>query len=150
MEIVYKTDGIELDGLYLSLEEIKEKCNNAKIEEDDLVILEISKWLDSRGFDGVTESKVYPRKTAYQIKELLLDREIYFGEIAGKHSEVYGTMEDDDFEIIEDKNQVKELLKSHNGWDYNHSFLETFFETLEEEQYTDITEEEKELFFELY
>jgi len=39
-----------------------------------------------------------------------IGREVYFGEILGKHSEVYGTLDKGDLEVIDLPNDVVELL----------------------------------------
>lgn len=130
MQIKYKKDGIEVNGEFLSLQTITEKCNEVKLKEDKLVILEMC-W-EGRGGD-VTERRALPLENALKLKELLLGREVYFGEIWGKHSEVYGTMTEDTFEIIKDKKKIKEFLKNNpNGLDYNHSFIDTFTDRVEE------------------
>jgi hypothetical protein len=46
--------------------------------------------------------KAYPKAIAEKVKKMLLGREIYFGEI-GKHSEVYGTLDNSDMTIITNK-----------------------------------------------
>ena len=148
MKVKYKQDGIELsDGTFLNLKEITEKCNNLKIKESNLVILQLQ-W-DGRG-GSVTEQIALPKESALQVKDLLLGEEVYFGEIWGKHSEVYGTMDEDTFEIIEDSKKVKQFLKEFpSGWDYDHSFIEAFIERSEEaleyDEETDVTKEDIEL-----
>jgi len=148
MTVKYKKDGIELsDGTFITLETIIEKCNNLKIKESDLVILQLN-W-DGRG-GSVFEQIALPKENALQVKDLLLGQKVYFGEIWGKHSEVYGTIDESTFEIIEDSKKVKEFLKEFpGGWDYDHSFIETFIEGVEEafdnEEDTDVTKEDIEL-----
>nr|DAI89597.1 MAG TPA: hypothetical protein [Caudoviricetes sp.] len=130
MSIKYKKDGIEINGEFLSLVTITEKCNEIKLKEDKLVILEMC-W-EGRGGD-VTERRALPLENALKIKEILLGREVYFGEIWGKHSEVYGIMTEDTFEIEKDKKKVKEFLRNNpNGVDYNHSFIARFTDNIEE------------------
>lgn len=152
MKVVYKKDGIEIDGEFLSLQTITEKCNEIKLKEDKLVILEMC-W-QGRGGD-VTERRALPLQNALELKGLLLGREVYFGEIWGKHSEVYGEITEDTFEIIKDKKKVKEFLKIHpDGVDYNHSFIYRFTERIEEylEEDPDSLEEDEnqELVDEIY
>ena len=130
MSIKYKKDGIEINGEFFSLVTITEKCNEIKLKEDKLVILQMS-W-DSRG-GSVFEQRALPLENALRVKDILLGETVDFGEIWGKHSEVYGTMEEKDFKIIEDKKKVKEFLRQHpNGIDYDHSFIERFIERAEE------------------
>lgn len=130
MKITYKKDGIELDGNFLSLVEITEKCNEIKLKENKLVLLKLH-WGGRHG--DVLEQIVLPSDNALQLKDYLLGKEIYFGEIWGKHSEVYGEMEEKDFEIVKDKKKIKEFLAEYpSGHDYDHSFIYTFIERAEE------------------
>lgn len=145
MKINYKKDGIELeDGTFISLEEINKKCTDVKIKEKDLVLLNIG-W-NGRGGE-VFEQIVLPKDNALAVKDSMLGREVYFGEIWGKHSEVYGTIEESDFKLIEDKKVVDKFLKSNpEGHDYDHSFIYTFIESskerLEYEEETEVTQED--------
>lgn len=130
MKINYKKDGIEINGEFLSLASITEKCNDIKLKEEKLVLLTMC-W-DGRGGD-VTERRILTLDNALKLKETLLGREVYFGEIWGKHSEVYGDMTEDTFEIEKDKKKVKDFLSHHpNGVDYNHSFINRFTDHIEE------------------
>jgi len=124
MSIKYNKDGIEINGEFLSLKTITEKCNNIAIKEKDLVLF-IMCW-DGRGGD-VTERRVLPIENALKLQEILLGREVYFGEIWGKHSEVFGDICKDTFEIDRDKKNVKKFLAKYpNGVNYNYSFIDTF------------------------
>lgn len=130
MKINYKKDGIEINGEFISIGSITEKCNNVKLKEDNLVLFTMC-W-NGRGGD-VTERRALPLENALKLKEILLGREVYFGEIWGRHSEVYGDMSEDTFEIEKDKKKVKSFLNSNpNGVDYNHSFIARFTDHIEE------------------
>lgn len=127
----YLAEGIVVAGEFYALKDITEKCNDIKIKNEDSVILQIG-W-QGRGGE-VYEWRVFPKKTAENIKELLVDKEVYFGEIWGKHSEVYGSIEENDFKIVTDKKEVKKFLSQHpSGVDYDHSFIERLLESYEEE-----------------
>lgn len=144
MSVAYRKDGIVLlGGEFISLDSIIEKCNNIKFEEENLVILEMG-W-DGRG-GSVYEQRALPLKNALKIKEMLLDKEVYFGEIWGKHSEVCGTMCEKTFEIEKNKKKVKDFLKLHpSGVDYDYSFIETLIDRHEEEMGYSEDEDEEEL-----
>lgn len=43
-----------------------------------------------------------------------IGKTIYFGEILGKHSEVYGDLEEGDCEVITDDPQVIKIFEDHN------------------------------------
>ena len=139
--ITYKKDGIELhDGTFIALSTIIDRCNNLKTLEEDLVIL--SFYWERRNSENIYESRVYPRETAERIMEMMMDKHIYFGEIEGKHSEVCGTLEDDEVEIIIDKDKVKEFLTAYPaGWDYNHSFIDVFHDHMGNEETEEFMEE---------
>lgn len=124
MKIIYKKDGILINGEFLSIDKIIEKCNDVAIKEKNLVLFSMC-W-EGRGGD-VTEIRALPLENALKLKEILLGRVVYFGEIWGKHSEVYGEITEDTFEIEIDKKKVKKFMgKYPSGVDYNHSFITTF------------------------
>jgi hypothetical protein len=132
MRIEYKKDGIIVEGVFLLLSDIVEKCNNVNLEENNLVLLQME-W-DGRG-GNVLERRILPISNAFRIKEILLDKEVYFGEIWGKHSEVYGDMCEKTFEIVEDGTEIKSFLKEYpGGIDFDHSFIYAFIEWSEEQE----------------
>lgn len=55
--------------------------------------------------------------------ETVIGKEVYFGEILGKHSEVYGTVERDDVELISDDQdfiyKLEEVFKGKTVSGYN-------------------------------
>lgn len=48
-----------------------------------------------------------------------IGNEVYFGEILGKHSEVYGTLEDKDLNVLSDSPEVVEFVEKHASIGYN-------------------------------
>ena len=130
MKIEYRKDGIIVGDAFLSLSDIIEECNNIKLKEDNLVLLKMH-WAGRSG--NVLEQITLPLDNALEVKDFLLGREVYFGEIWGKHSEVYGAMEESTFEIVKDKKKIKNFLSNFpSGHDYDHSFIYTFIENAEE------------------
>lgn len=130
MKIEYKKDGIIVGDAFLLLSDIIQECNNIKIKENNLVLLEIG-W-DGRG-GSVFEQIALPKESALRVKDILLNQEVYFGEIWGKHSEVYGEVSEEDFKIVADKKKIKSFLEEYpSGHDYDHSFIYTFIERFEE------------------
>lgn len=122
--------GIQVDDKFYSLAEITEKCNQIRIEKQEIVLLKIE-W-DGRGGE-IYDHATYPKKIAERIKKLMLDKEISFGEIWGKHSDVYGTITEDSFKIITDKREVELFLSTHpSGSDYNHNFKHRLIEDYED------------------
>jgi hypothetical protein len=131
MNIQYKKDGIELhDKTFISLEYINKMCNETRIKEDNLVLLKLE-W-NGRG-GNVCETIALPYEKALRVKEILLYKDVDFGEIWGKHSQVSGEMCDKTFSISLDKSEVKSFLQEYSsGHEYNHSFIWTFIWKQEE------------------
>ena len=146
MLIKYTKDGIELhDMTFISLEYINNMCNEIKIKDESLVLLKLE-W-NGRGGD-VCETIVLPYEKALRVKEILSYKNVYFGEIWGKYSEVIGEMCDRTFSINLDKSEVKSFLQKYpSGHEYNHSFIWTFIR--EEEEKLDEDEENAQITREL-
>ena len=65
---------------------------------------------------------------------------IYFGEIAGKHSDICGDLDEKDVRVISDVEEVLTFLTNYpNGHDYNYSFIQKFLEGSEFGEFEDIT-----------
>lgn len=143
MDIKYTKTGIIINGEEeISLQSIISKVKLTKIEEDNLVLLKIV-WPEDRNFDGCYEYTVYSMEKALKIKEILSGRTINFGEIAGKHSEIFGTVEESEIQIIINPHEVLEFLKSHpNGAYCNHSFLQRLSDNIYDGEEEDLTEED--------
>lgn len=47
----------------------------------------------------------------------IIGKEVYFGEVLGKHSEVYGTVDKEDIEVVSDNQEKIEWLVSLLGTD---------------------------------
>lgn len=47
--------------------------------------------------------------------ENVFGREVYFGEVLGKHSEIYGTLEAGDFTLLTEDKSFIELFEKHIG-----------------------------------
>lgn len=124
--IKYTKDGIEVAGDFISLKEIIENCNSIKIKSENLVLLTMG-WSGRSG--DICERIALPLDKANRVKEILLNKEVYFGEIWGKHSEVYGTMDEDTFEINKNKKEVQNFINIYpSKHEYDHSFIYHFIE----------------------
>ena len=145
MEIIYKKDGIIVGENFISLVEITEKCNIEKLKEEKLILLKME-WKGWRGFEeGILVKIVLPIEKIEIIKKFMLGKEINFGEIAGKHSEIYNSFDENDIELIYDQKEICDfLLNNPSGHEYNHSFLYTFHDHVLDGIYDDVTEEDVE------
>lgn len=143
MKITYKKDGILIDENFISLSEIIENCNIEKLKEDKLVLLKME-WRGWRGFDeGILEKIVLPIEKIETIKKYILGKTIYFGEIAGKHSDIYNSLDENDIKLIDDPKIIVDFLSANpSGHIYNHSFLYTFINYASDGGYDDISEED--------
>jgi len=140
-EITYTATGIKIDNVEISLEEITRKVNYAKISSENLVLMTIE-WYGGRGFDGAKEEIVLKRDNAHKLKTLITGLTVQFGEIAGKHSDVYGELEADEIFINENDAAVNTFISQCPGeHSYNHSFIDAISDYCGEEGY-DFTSEE--------
>lgn len=127
-KIEYNENGIIVDGLEIPLKEITDNILMNKILNQDLSILTM-RWAGGRGFDGCQESIVYPKSQSNHIKRILTDSYVYFGEIAGKHSEIDGHLEAGDIRVESHPEDVlKFLLSNPSGREYDHSFMDAITE----------------------
>lgn len=143
----YTSKGIIVDGTEVSLEEITKQVNIVKIKEEDLMFVSFY-WDGGRGWDGAWEEFVLPRAKAERIVEMMVGNEIYFGEIAGKHSEIFGDLNESDVLTSIDPERVANFLNnSPGGHVYNHSFIDVFADSLcgDEEKETEFNELIKDL-----
>ena len=142
-QIIYKKDGILIGDNFVSLSEIIKKCNKEKLKEEKLFLLKME-WKGWRVFDeGILEKIVLPIEKIETIKKFILGKTIYFGEIAGKHSEVYNTLDENDIEVISDQKVILEFLSINpNGHEYNHSFLHTFSDMLSDGENDEMSKED--------
>lgn len=121
----FKEDGIVANGEFFSLQTITRKCLTEKVKTFNLNLLVIE-WESSRGFDGAKESIVMPLEEINKVISLINGKQCYFGEIAGKHSEIYGDVDDKDFKLYTEVDEVVAFLESNpTRREYNHSFLDT-------------------------
>lgn len=122
MGIEYKKDGIVVDGNMIPLTTIIRNCRKQEVLEEDLEVL-IIEWKPNRNFDGAKEILVAPKENIETILTIIAGRSVYFGEIAGKHSDIHGTIDAEDITVIYDKDDVLEHLLKYGTHDFNHSFL---------------------------
>ncbi len=120
----FKEDGIVVDGEFFTLQTITRRCLTEKVNTFNLKLLVIE-WESSRGFNGVKESIVMPLQEIDKVISLISGKQCYFGEIAGKHSEVCGDIDDKDLKLYTDVDEVVAFLESNpTRREYNYSFLD--------------------------
>ena len=144
--IKYLSNGIEVNGEFISKETLVKEIESVKVKERDLVVVRIS-WSENRNFDGCYENIVLPRELAKEYVDNFTGRQAYFGEIAGKHSEIYGEVEEDEISVTEDT--VEFLAKYPSGVNYDHSFRDAFYSEMEGRSYDEEEQEEIDKLFEI-
>ena len=139
MEIIYTTTGIKVNEIEVSLEEITTNIRKRQEKEEDLVVFNIS-WGGGRHWDGASEDIVVTRDNSVKLKEMIMGVNVNFGEIAGKHSEIYGDIDEGDINI---SNNAASFLCNHpSGHDYDHSFLYNIMEQYVEDEDCTFTAED--------
>jgi hypothetical protein len=132
-KIEFLEDGINVNGKFLKLTDIITNVNLAKARTYNLGLM-IIEWPETRGCDAILERICRPVETLKKIKSIICGKTVYFGEIAGKHSDVFGEVDDDEIVIHEDPESVNRFLSEcPGGHEYNHSFLEAFNKSVESE-----------------
>lgn len=130
---------IKLKAGSYTIEELENIISDSKVEDGTVLVK-----LDD-GNTGIYEYFVIQEEDWDYLCPRIIDEKMYFGEIAGKHSEVITYIELVD--TIRDKKEISKFLKLHpEGYTCNHSFLEClsfgFLDlTLEDEFGKDSTDE---------
>lgn len=138
----YTKNGIIVNGKEITLKEISENVLLKKIEDDDLVLITIH-WKESRGFDGITEQQVFTRRNAEEFCKEFTGFQVSFGEISGKHSDVYGDIDKEDIIVDDNRKVVLSFLLSYPGGNYHdYSFIQEIDNCLYDYNDDDLTEEE--------
>jgi len=132
--VEFNADGIVVNGEFISLEEIIKKVHSKRnIGNKCLMTIE---WRGDRHFNGAKESVVIDYDKAVRFKEIIVKSKltISLGEIAGKFSDVRGTLEFSEIRLS--KEDVSEfLIKNPKGYEVNHSFLIAVVEKLDSLEY---------------
>lgn len=127
--IEYTKDGVKFGDEFIKLDDIIKNVNKVKIKNDSLVLLTM-KWDGRRGFDGIEETITISKNNVNRFKEIICGRHINFGEIAGKHSEIYGTLDKDDITVSTNKKNINEFLVNNPSGHYcDHSFIDKFLDS---------------------
>ncbi len=130
-DVEYLENGININGNFLKLPDIIKNVNIAKINKYNLGLMTI-KWEETRDCTAIIEQICRPIEILQKIKETIIGKTVYFGEIAGKHSEIYGDVEENEIIIDEDVNIVASFLHENpSGHNRNHSFLYAFIQAVE-------------------
>jgi hypothetical protein len=118
------------------VQQIAQKFNLSVVPEtfDNLVLIKLA-WDGWRGFQGIQEHFVCATENGALILKEIKGKNIDFGEIAGKHSDVSGQLDEQtDIQVITDQSLIKEFTKKHGTYFNNgHSFLQAYLVPLQYE-----------------
>lgn len=112
MDIQYSADGMTINGELISWTEIDTGRNKLRFSNSVLVTIEFT--YGRRG-DDFEDNFIIDRDEWAALKAEMLGRQIYFGEIAGKHSEVVIELEESDIKETTDPIVIANF-HAHNGW----------------------------------
>lgn len=116
--------------------ELEELCTkyNYKLINDNLqnLLLVTIEWKPQRNFDGIKEQFLVDKNLwRNELYECLVDKEVYFGEISGKHSEIYGNLDEEDFFENDSEEDINDFYNKHFFHFTNpHSFLRKLHDNL--------------------
>jgi len=129
MEIKYLTRGIEIEGKFYSKENLITGINTEIIRAGGWKLVKIE-W-DKRGCHCYD---IFLCNDVLKLTNMLDGIEIYFGEIAGKHSDVYGSIEKDDISTENFPfNEVEFLNYFPSGFDSENSFLDVIKHNMQDD-----------------
>ena len=130
-KVNFTKNGLLIDGELFTLQQIQKECNRVKVDEDNLVLLKLY-WKGGRGSSDITEQKVMKAINVEPLLNIIVGQEVHFGEIFGKHSNVYGNIDKEDITVETDFEKVVDfLINNPYGSDYNFSFLENLMENID-------------------
>lgn len=111
------------------------KTHGIKLAEEvfsDPVMITLT-WEGGRGFDGIQETFVVEKDLWNKTKPVLQGHEIYFGEIAGKHSEIYGTLDNGDISENTHRPNIDSFVKTNGKHKHGqHLFTDCLLTSLKE------------------
>lgn len=149
-DLIFTESGLQVGGRFLPLGEIIRNCLTRRVINNKLVLVAIE-WKSHRGFDGLTEKFVLSRSQWETLRFQMIGETVYFGEIAGKHSDIHGTIDEDEITVDDSASGVVRFLQNNpTGREYVHSFIDRFYERVSEGSYDDFHTETVEYFLEFY
>lgn len=149
-DLIFTESGLQVGGRFLPLGEIIRNCLTRRVINNKLVLVTIE-WESHRGFDGLTEKFVLSRSQWQTLQSQIIGETIYFGEIAGKHSDIYGTINEDEITVDDSVSGVVGFLQNNpTGREYDHSFVDRFYERVSEGDYDDFDAETDEAYWDFY
>jgi len=101
-------------------------------------------WESCRGFSGIKEYRIMtlPNVKIFKEKCSYTDIDLQFGEIEGKHSDIYNTLDSNDFKLITDNETIIKFLQNHPNGSYipeGNSFIEIISEQWKDYEWEDAT-----------
>lgn len=143
-DLIFTESGLQVGGRFLPLGEIILNCLTRRVINNKLVLVTIE-W------DGLTEKFVLSRSQWQTLQSQIIGETIYFGEIAGKHSDIRGTIDEGDITVDDSVSGVVRFLQNNpTGREYDHSFICAFYEHVRAGSYDNHDDETDEAYWEFY
>lgn len=121
-DIKFDERGISIDGLLLTWDEINEKQELYKFRDKILVHIE---W-DWGRVGCFYQSFIMNKAEWFDLKNKMCGNEIYLGEVAGKHSEIYDILREDHITEISNHEEMVKFNKEHGMENGNVDFIGAF------------------------
>lgn len=148
--LIFTERGLQVGDRFLPLGEIIRNCLTSRVINNKLVLVTIE-WKGHRGFDGLTEKFVLSRSQWQTLQSQIIGETIYFGEIAGKHSDIRGTIDEGDITVDDSVSGVVGFLQNNpTGREYDHSFIDRFYERVSVGCYDNNDNETNDAYWEFY
>ncbi len=149
-DLIFTESGLQVGGRFLPLGEIIRNCLTRRVINNKLVLVTIE-WKSHRGFDGLTEKFVLSRSQWETLRFQMIGETVYFGEIAGKHSDIHGTIDEDDITVDDSVSGVVGFLQNNpTGREYDHSFIDRFYQRVSEGCYDNHDDETDDAYWDFY
>ena len=128
----YTSKGLIQDnGEILTIEDFTRNVYLKRIEEYDLILVKIL-WKRRRSRD--LYQNFITSNSIEKVNHLLIGENVYFGEIEGKHSEVFGDIDSEDLSFITDKKEILEFYLNYGSENSNIDFLDAVKESILEKE----------------
>lgn len=148
--LIFSENGLQVGDRFLPLGEIIRNCLTRRVIDRELVLVTIE-WKSHSGFDGLTEKFVLSSSQWETLRFQIIGETVYFGEIAGKHSDIHGTIDEDEITVDDSVSGVVRFLQNNpTGREYEHSLIGAFYEHVRAGSYDNHDDETDDVYWDFY
>jgi hypothetical protein len=129
----YTSEGIIVNDKKILLSTIIYEVNRRSVIEENLVLLTIT-MEPSRNDSGAEQIICLTLSNAIELQDILKNKEVYFGDIFGKHSDVSFVIDEDSMKIDKDNNTVVRFISQNPSYqEFDFSFTDVYLDYLSNE-----------------